>query len=82
MLKDFLQKMTDSGYYHRARVEVTRSATVKFYRQVMIQESGGKRIYRSLADMKKSRRLRSLTKKMWYKSRRGGTNIKLNKYFP
>ena len=57
VLSDFIQKMTDSGYDHLTRSEVIKSAAKKFYRQLMEQESGGKRLYRSAEDMAAARRL-------------------------
>ena len=34
-LTDFLQKIADSGYTHGSRLEVIKSATTKYYGQVM-----------------------------------------------
>ena len=47
VIKDFLQKMADSGYSHEARREVIASATRKYCRQLMDQMAGGQRIYRT-----------------------------------
>ena len=58
--------MTDSGYDHPTRTEVIKSPVKKFYRQVMEQESGGKRIYRSAEDMKSKRRVKEFMKKTTY----------------
>ena len=41
IVRDFLQKMADSGYSHEARREVIASATKKFCRQLMNQMAGG-----------------------------------------
>ena len=82
VLTDFLQKMTDSGYNHKSRVEVIKSATTKYYRQVLIQETGGKRLYQSHEDMAESRRLKSLINKTWYKPRRGGVKLMPSKDLP
>ena len=35
VVTDFLHKMLDSGYDHRTRMEVVKSAAKKYYRQVM-----------------------------------------------
>ena len=67
--------MADSGYSHPSRVEVIKSAVTKFYRQLLIQETGGRRLYWCREDMTKSRRLKNLENKTWYKSRRGGTQV-------
>ena len=72
VLSDFIQKMTDSGYDHLTRTEVIRSAAKKFYQQLMEQESGGKRVYRSAEEMASARRLKDLANKTWFRSRRGG----------
>ena len=82
VLSDFLQKMTDSGYDHPTRTEVIKSAVKKFYRQVMEQESGGKRIYRSAEDMAVGRRLKDLTNKTWFRSKRGGAGLTPSKDLP
>ena len=66
VLSDFLQKMTDSGYDHLTRSEVIKSAAKKFYHQLMEQESGGKRLYRSAVDMAAARRLKDITNKAWF----------------
>ena len=82
VLSDFLQKMTDSGYDHPTSTEVIKSAVKKFYRQVMEQESGGKRIYRSAEDMAAARRLKDLTNKTWFRSKRGGAGLTPSKDLP
>ena len=67
--------MTDSGYNHQTRSEVIKSAAKKFYHQLIEQELGGKRLYRSAEDMAAARRLKDLTNKTWFQSKRGGANI-------
>ena len=82
VLSDFIQKITDSEYDHPTRTEVIRSAAKKFYRQVMEQESRGKRIRRSAEDMAAARRIKELSNKTWFRSRRGGANITPSKDLP
>ena len=75
VMMDFIQKMCDSGYDHQARMEVILSGVKKFYRQVIEQESGGRRIYRSQEDMASARRLKSFRNKTWFRNRRGGMKL-------
>ena len=82
ILTDFLQKLADSGYTHPTRMEIVKSAARKFFRQLMDQEAGGSRIYRSSDEMAKSRRLKELANKTWYKSKRGGQRITPGKNVP
>ena len=82
ILTDFLQKLADSGYTHPTRMEIVRSAAKKFFQQLMDQEAGGPRMYRSSNEMAKSRKLKELTTKTWYKSRRGGQRITPGKDIP
>ena len=63
VLTDFIQKMSDSGYEHKMRMEVIMSGVKKYFRQIVEQESGGKRLYRSQEDMAQSRKLKSLRNK-------------------
>ena len=82
VLSDCMQKITDSGYDHQTRSEVIKSAAKKFYRQLVEQESGGKRLYRSAEDMATAKRLKDLTNKTWFRSKRGGANITPSKDLP
>ena len=61
-----MQKMSDSGYGHSSRVEVIKSAVTKFQRQLLIQETVGKRFYQSREDMTRSRRLKNLENRTWF----------------
>ena len=45
VLVEFIQKMSDSGYKHSTRKEITKSAVTKFYRQILEQERGGRNQY-------------------------------------
>ena len=60
VVSDYIQKMCDSGYDHPTRVEVIKSGVKKYFRQVVEQESGGRRIYRSAEEMASSRKLKVL----------------------
>ena len=79
---DFIQKMCDSGYNHPTRMEVILCGVKKYYRQVVEQESGGRRLYRSQEDMASSRKLKNLRNKTWYKNRRGGSKVTPSKDLP
>ena len=82
VLSDFIQKMADSGYDHPTRSEVIKSAIKKLYRQLMEQESGGRRLYRSAEDMAGARRLKELQNKTWFRSKRGGGGLTPSKDLP
>ena len=43
IIGDFLQKMADSGYKHPSRKEIIKSAVKKYYRQLLEQETGGRK---------------------------------------
>ena len=82
VIKDFLQKMCDSGYGKSTRLEVIKSAITKYYRQLMEQESGGRRIYRSTEEMAVGRRLKVFLNQTWFRSKRGGVKITPAKDLP
>ena len=71
VVSDFLQKLVDSGYSHPTRMEIIKSAARRFFQQLMDQEAGGSRLYRSSEEMAKSRKLNELVNKTWYKSKAG-----------
>ena len=72
VISDYLQKLSDSGYTHPTRMEIVKSATLKYYRQVLDQEAGGPQIYRSSEEMAGSRKVKELMNKTWFRSKRGG----------
>ena len=82
MVGDFLKKMADSGYGHPTRNETILSAVRKYYRQILEQETGGRRLYRSSGEMAETRKLKSLMNKTWFKSKRGGQNQTPKKDLP
>ena len=82
VIDDFLQKMCDSGYGESTRMEVIKSAITKYHRQLMEQDSGGRRIYRSAEEMASGRRLKGLLNQTWFRSKRGGTKITSAKDLP
>ena len=52
--------MCDSGYDHSTRMEVIKAGTKKYFRQVSGDESGGKKLHRSMDEMASARKLKSL----------------------
>ena len=60
IMKALLQKMLGSGYRHRTRKEVIKSACGKFSRQLIEEYTEGRKVYRSVEDKKTSRRMKSL----------------------
>ena len=75
VMKDFLQKLCDSGYSHPTRMEIVKSAARKYYRQRMNQDAGGQRLYRSAEEMAGARRIKPLLNITWFKSKRGGHRV-------
>ena len=82
VFKDFCQKMSDSGYEHSTRMEVAKSALKIYYRQILEQESGGRRMFRGSREMAEGRRLKQHLNKTWYKSSRGGKDVTSAKDLP
>ena len=82
VLRDYIQKMCDSGYSHDTRMEIIKSGTRKYYRQVLQQETGGQRINRGPEEMWEKRRIKPLLNKSWYRSKRGGTKATAAKDLP
>ena len=82
IIGDFLQKMADSGYKHPSRKEIIKSAVKKYYRQLLEQETGGRKLYRSAEDMAETRKMKSLMNRSWFKSKRGGSSITSRKDLP
>ena len=79
---DFCQKMMDSGYQHSTRMEVAKSAFKKFYRQILEQESGGRRLFRGSSEMAEGWRLKQHLSKTRFRSSRGGKNVSSTKDLP
>ena len=57
--RKFTQKLTDSGYDERTRMEILKSAVTKHLRQVDNWKRGGPALYRSSEEMKESRLFKS-----------------------
>ena len=82
VLTDFMQKLCDSGYSHPTRMEIVKSATRKYYCQVMDQEASNARLYRSSAEMAGSGRIKALINNTLFKSKRGGQRVTPRKNLP
>ena len=67
---------------HPVRKEVIKSAVTKYYRQILEQETGGRKLYRSAEEMAEGRRLKTLLNKTWFKSKRGGQSLTPKKDLP
>ena len=74
-LKKFSQKMVDSAYGKETRKEILTSGIKRYYRLILQELAGMRKLYRSRDDMKEGRRLKSLWSRTWFKSRRGGSNV-------
>ena len=74
-IKKFSQKMVDSAYGKETRKEIITSGVKRYFRLVLQELAGVRKVYRSREDMKEGRRLKSLWNRTWFKSRRGGTRV-------
>ena len=74
-LRKFSQKMVDSAYNKETRKEILTSGVKRYYRLVLQELAGMRKLYRSREDMKEGRKLKSLWNRTWFKSRRGGTRV-------
>ena len=63
-------------------MEVILSGVKKYYRQIIEQESGGRRLYRSQEDMASARKLKTLKNKTWFRGKRGGSKLTPSKDLP
>ena len=73
IVERFLIKLANSGYGQDTRSQIIRSATVKFYREVLDHRTGGKRLYRTSGEMEKTRVFKGLDVKTWFRPKRGGS---------
>ena len=62
-------------YGRETRKEIITSGVKRYYRLVLQEMVGVRKLYRSREDMKEGRRLKSLWNRTWFKSRRGGTKV-------
>ena len=60
VVKDFIQKFTDSEYKHTHRQEILRSGCRKYCRRLIEHLTGGKQLYRSEDQMKAARVVKKL----------------------
>ena len=58
------------------------SDNTRYFRLVLMELAGTRRLYRSGNEMKGSRELKPLKCRAWYKSQRGGSKISLQKDYP
>ena len=74
-LRKLSQKMVDSAYSKETRKEILTSGVKRYYRLILQELAGMRKLYRSREDMKEGRKLKSLWNRTWFKSRRGGTKV-------
>ena len=82
ILGDFIQKMTDSGYKHSTRKEIIKSGLTRYYRLVLSEVAGERKLYRSAKEMQEGRGLKKFRTRLWYRSKRGGTRVSDEKNHP
>ena len=74
--------MESSGYTAQNRKEILISGVSRYYRIQLQEAAGGRKLYRSVDEMRKVRILKPLKQKAWYKTRREGTKVSAAKDFP
>ena len=82
VLLKFSQKVSDSGYLKEVRKEILYSGITRYYRMVLLELAGGRKLYRSAQEMKESREMKPLKSKAWFKSQRGGSKVSSSKDHP
>ena len=82
VLRKFSQKLEDSSYSKDVRQEILKSGLTRYYRLVLQEVAGGRKLYRSAQEMKDGRSLKLHRAKSWFKSRRGGGKIVERMDFP
>ena len=78
----FIGKMANSGYSVSSRREVIRSGVVKYYRELLEWKTGGRRLYRTPDQMGQDRRFKGMEKMTWFRSKRGGKQVTVEKNNP
>ena len=58
VLRKFSQKLEDSGYSRDVRQEIMKSGLTRYYRLVLQEIAGGRKLYRSAEEMKDGRSLK------------------------
>ena len=72
MVRRYLVKLANSGYGQDTRSQILRSATVKYYREILDDRTAGRKMYRSSQEMERARTYKGLEVKTWFKPKRGG----------
>ena len=78
-LKTFSQKMADSGYNISSRQEILRSLIRKHFRELGNASKEGISIYSTCQKMNQKKEVAPLLKRSWFRSRKGGTQVRLEK---
>ena len=63
-MKRFSQKLADSAYKKETRKEMFQSGIKRYYRLVLLDLAGGRKLYRSRDKMKDGRRMKLLHSRM------------------
>ena len=69
-------------YSHEVCKEILKSGLTRYYRLVLSEEAGERKLYRSAEGMQEGRSLKRFKTRFWYCSRRGGTKVTERKNFP
>ena len=70
--RKFFQKLEDSGYNAKAREEIVKSATKKYWRIRLLDMIGERDMYRSHELMEEEGKFKRMRNQTWFKSKRGG----------
>ena len=82
IIEKYLEKMANPGYGRSTREQVIRSAVMTFYREVLVDRTGGRRLYRSSEEMARSHTYKGLQVNNWFKPKKGREVARLEKDSP
>ena len=77
-MEKFSQKMTHLAYTSGLRQDIFRYGITRYFRPVLKEITGERKLYRSAEDMKESRALKPLKKGAWFRSKRGGSKLSVS----
>ena len=75
ILEKFSQKLIDSGYGQEVCQEILKAGLTRYYRIVLQDAAGNRKLYRSAEEMREGRALKEFKNKSQFKSRRGGQKV-------
>ena len=82
MVRDFLQKLADSGYSHTLRMDIIKSGCRIYCRREIEDRTGGRPLYRTAEQMGAARMVKRFQNQSWFKTSRGGRNLTPRKDLP